>query len=144
MAYIKRLVESSSPSAAVIISVAFMLFFGFLMTRVTKKLKLPNVTAYILIGILIGPYALDLVPMSVIDGMDFLSDIAVALIAFVTGEFFRVKVLKRNGLRVVIIALLEATAASVLVFILTHVILDLRPEISFVLTALAALTAPRP
>ena len=128
MDFLQRLVDGSSPSAAVIISVAFMLLFGFLMTRVTKKLRLPNVTAYILIGILIGPYVLDLVPTSVIDGMDFLSDIAVSLIAFVTGEFFRIGVLKRNGIRVVVIALLEATVASVLVFVLTHVVLGLRPS----------------
>ena len=136
------MLDSASPSASVIIAVAFMLIFGFLMTRVTKKLKLPNVTAYILVGILIGPYALDLVPSAVIDGMDFLSDIAVALIAFVTGEFFRVSMLRKNGLRAVLIALSEATAAAVLVFLLTHVVLGLRPEISVVLTALASITAP--
>lgn len=49
-------------SSQVIISVALMLFLGFAMTRLTKKLRLPNVTAYILCGILIGPYCLDLVP----------------------------------------------------------------------------------
>ena len=46
-------IQSTSSVATVIISVAFMLFFGFLLTRVTKRLKLPNVTAYILAGILI-------------------------------------------------------------------------------------------
>ena len=66
----------------VIISVALMLFSGFLLTRVTKRLRLPNVTAYIVAGILIGPYGLNLVPQRIIDGTDFLSDIALAFIAF--------------------------------------------------------------
>ena len=65
----------TSQVASIIISVAFMLLFGFAMTRITKLLKLPNVTAYILAGILIGPYCLGLIPQRIIDGMDFLSDI---------------------------------------------------------------------
>lgn len=139
---IHRLLAKASPSARVIIAVALMLFFGFLMTRLTKRLKLPNVTAYILVGILIGPYVLDLVPSEVSNGMDFLADIAVALIAFSAGEFFRFSALRRNGAKAVLIALLESTAASLLVFLLTHFLLGLRPEITVVLTALAAITAP--
>ena len=46
----------TSNVAMIIISVSVMLFGGFAMTRITKKLKLPNVTAYILTGILLGPY----------------------------------------------------------------------------------------
>ena len=45
-----------------IISIALMLAAGFLMTRITKKLRLPNVTAYIVGGILAGPYVLNLIP----------------------------------------------------------------------------------
>lgn len=85
--------------ATVIISIALMLFLGFSMTRLTKKLRLPNVTAYIITGILIGPYCLDLIPRTVIDGMDFLSDIALAFIAFSTGEFFRLSTLRKNGMK---------------------------------------------
>ena len=61
-----------------------MLFSGFAMTRLTKLARLPNVTGYILAGILIGPYVLNLVPQRIIDGTDFLSDIALAFIAFQT------------------------------------------------------------
>ena len=95
-------------SSQVIISVALMLFLGFAMTRLTKKLRLPNVTAYILCGILIGPYCLDLVPAQVIEGMDFLSDIALAFIAFSMGEFFRFSTLKKSGGKAAVITLLEA------------------------------------
>ena len=58
---IYELLNIDSPVAMVIISVAFMLFAGFLMTRITKLLKLPNVTAYIVAGILIGPFCLNLI-----------------------------------------------------------------------------------
>ena len=130
------------PVASVIISIALMLFSGFLMTRLTKLLRLPNVTAYILAGILLGPYCLDLVPQRIIDGTDFLSDIALAFIAFSTGEFFKLDVLKRSGMRVVWITVFEAVLASVLVFILTYFVLRLDLAFSVVLAALASATAP--
>ena len=53
---------NTSAVTTVIIPIALMLFLGFTMTRITKQLKLPNVTAYILTGILIGPYCLNLIP----------------------------------------------------------------------------------
>ncbi len=128
--------------ASVIISIALMLFLGFLMTRLTKKLRLPNVTAYIVTGILIGPYCLDLIPQTVIDGMDFLSDIALAFIAFSTGEFFRLSTLRKNGMKVVVITVLEALMATVVVFIVTYFILHIDLAFSVVLAALASATAP--
>ena len=132
----------TSSVASVIISVALILFSGFLMTRITKLLRLPNVTAYIVAGILIGPYCLDLVPQRIIDGTDFLSDIALAFIAFSTGEFFKLSVLKKSGMRVVWITLFEAVLASVFVFILTYFVLRLELAFSIVLAALASATAP--
>lgn len=119
-----------------------MLFGGFAFTRVTKKLRLPNVTAYIITGILIGPYFLNLIPEQVIDGMDFLSDIALAFIAFSTGEFFRFGTLRKNAGKVIVITLFESLLASVLVFLLTYFILKLNFAFSMVLSALAAATAP--
>ena len=128
--------------ALIIMSVAVMLFGGFLMTRITKKLKLPNVTAYIVAGILMGPYVLNLIPTKIIDGMDFLSDIALAFIAFSTGEFFKLAVLKKNGGKVIVITLFESLMASVVIFIVMFCILRLNLAFSIVLAALAAATAP--
>ena len=131
-----------SPVTMVIISVAIMLISGFLMTRITKKLRLPNVTAYIVAGILIGPFCLRLVPQTVIDGTEFLADIALAFIAFSTGEFFRLSAVKKNGMKVVLITLAEALTATLAVFILTYFVLGLNLAFSVVLAALASATAP--
>src|SRR5699024_6081592 len=108
-----------SAAAAVVISIALMLFTGFAATRVTKRLRLPDVTASILSGILLGPCCLGLVPQTVIDGMDFLPDVALAFIAFSTGEFFQFSTLKKNGLRVVVVTVAESLLASAAVFVLT-------------------------
>lgn len=142
---LNRIVENAvatSSVASVIISIALMLFLGFLMTRLTKKLRLPNVTAYIVTGILIGPYCLDLIPQNVIGGMDFLSDIALAFIAFSTGEFFKLSTLRKNGMKVVVITVLEALMATVVVFVVTYFILGVDLAFSIVLAALASATAP--
>ena len=132
----------SNSIASVIISIALMLFLGFAMTRVTKYLRLPNVTAYIITGILIGPYCLNLVPETFIAGTDFLSDIALAFIAFSTGEFFRITTLKQNGMKIVILTMLEACMATVVVFIVTYFLLGINISFSIVLSALASATAP--
>ena len=139
---LSSLIANTSPVAGVIISVALMLFSGFAMTRLTKLARLPNVTGYILAGILIGPYVLNLVPQHIIDGTDFLSDIALAFIAFSTGEFFKLSVLKKSGMKVVWITIFEAVLASVFIFILTFFVLRLDLAFSIVLAALASATAP--
>ena len=134
--------QNTSSAAAVIMSVALMLFSGFIATRLTKRLRLPDVTAYIVSGILIGPYCLNFVPLRIIDGMDFLPDIALAFIAFSTGEFFKVSVLKKNGLKVVVITVLEACLTSVFIFVVACFVLGLNFAFSIVLAALASATAP--
>ena len=137
----QRIFGIESPAAMVIITISLMLFCGFAMTRLTKLLKLPNVTAYIITGILLGPYVLDAVPKEIVDGTEFLSDIALAFIAFSTGEFFRLNVLKKNGAKVLIITLAEALFSAAAVFGVLYGILRVELAFSIVLSALAAATA---
>lgn len=142
MSWIEKIDITGSSASVAVISISTILLLGFLMTRITKKLRLPNVTAYITAGILIGPYCLNLIPQSIIKGTAFLPDIALAFIAFGTGEFFKLNKLKSNGLKVTIITLLETFFASALVFAVTFLILKLNFAFSIVLSALAAATAP--
>jgi len=125
-----------------IFSISIMLLAGFLISRITKKLKLPNVTAYILAGILIGPYALNLIPARFVENSGFLPDIALAFIAFGIGEFFRTDTLKKSGLKVFIITLCETLLSAGLVLILCLGIFKLPLVFSIVMAALAATTAP--
>ncbi len=133
--------NETAPVAVTIIALSLMMMLAFLMTRVTKLARLPNVTAYIVTGILIGPYVLDLIPRRVIDGTAFLPDIALAFIAFSTGEFFRLDALKKSGWGVIVLTLSEALLASLLVFLAAYYGLGLPPAFTVVLSALAAATA---
>ena len=134
--------NDESGIAVTIISIALMLACGFLMTRVTKKLRLPSVTGYIVGGILAGPFCLNLIPQKVIEGSAFLPDIALAFIAFGTGEFFRLSSLRNNGGKVVMITIFESVAAAILVFVTCFFFLGLDFSFSLVLGALATATAP--
>ena len=141
MERIREILSALSPTATIILSVSLMLFVGFAATRLTKLVKLPNVTAYILTGVLLGPYCLKLVPESVVNGMDFLSDITLAFISFNMGEFLRFEVLKKNAVRVLVITLLEAMLAAVGVFAVLYFLLGLPLPLTVVLAAMAAPTS---
>lgn len=134
--------HEGSPASVAVMTVALMLMFGFAFTRITKLLKLPNVTAYIITGILIGPYCLNLVPDSIADATSFLPNIALAFIAFSTGQFFRLNALRGNGAKVLVITVLESCVASLFVFVASYWVLGLDLAFSAVIAALASATAP--
>lgn len=134
--------QSTSPVSVVVLSIAIILAAGFLATRITKLLKLPNVTAYVVAGMIIGPFCLKAVPQKVIDGSAFVSDVALAFIAFSAGEFFRFSSFKGKGRQLIIITLFESLTASLFVFVLTYFVLGLGTAFSLVLSALASATAP--
>ncbi len=149
---IEKIISSwgiDSKTAAIIISIALLLMLGFLMTRITKRLKLPNVTAYILVGVLLVPIwkiipagITGIIPDKVLNGMDFLSDIALAFIAFSAGEYFKISELRKSGLRILIITLCEALLAFILVFVICAFALGIDISFSLVLATLASATAP--
>lgn len=74
--------------------------------------------------------------------MSFLADIALAFIAFSTGEFFKMSTLKKNGGKNIVITVFEALLASIVVFLVMYFALGLSLPFSIVLGALAAATAP--
>lgn len=134
--------HSHDAATSAMISISLMLLGGFLLTRLTKKLKMPNVTAYIAAGILLGPYCLDFIPGNIISGMGFLADIALAFVAFGTGQFISIESLKKNGPKVVVITLIQSAVSSVCVFLVMNRILNLSLELSMILASLAPAVSP--
>ena len=94
-----------SETTSVLLTLSIMLFVSFGMTRVTKKLKLPNVSGYIIAGILIGPSVLHLLPDELIAHMDFISDVALTFIAFGVGQFFKRETMRELGWKIIVITL---------------------------------------
>ena len=139
---------------------AILLLAALLSTRLMKVLKLPNVTGYIVTGIIMGPFVFGVlfnnftyegikesVIFNYVNRLGWVSQVALGFIAFSIGTSFKASVLKTVGKRVIIITILEALAASIFVLIallVTHFIMPDRVPLSLVLTlaAIASATAP--
>ena len=135
--------------------IAVALFAGLLMTRLFVKLHLPDVTAYLVAGIIIGPSVLGRlgIPGLVfnstdqVDSLSMISDVALGFIAFAIGHEFRLSALKQTGRQAVIIGILQAMVTTVFVdiaLVALHFIMpDLLPmPVAVTLGAIAAATAP--
>ena len=133
---------SMGRETVILLSLAVILLAGFLLTRLTRLFRLPNVTGYILAGILIGPGVLGLVPAETVQSMDFVSDIALSFIAFGVGRFFRRETLRETGGKVIAITILEAMAAGILVAVSMYFLFDMDLAFSVLLGAIATATAP--
>lgn len=128
--------------SVILLTLSLILFSGFAVTRITKYLKLPNVSGYILAGVLIGPSVLYLVPEHILSEMGFISDIALAFIAFGVGKFFKKKVFVQAGVKVIIITLFEALFAGILVTFSMYFLFRQDLLFSLLLGAIATATAP--
>ena len=129
-------------TTTILLSVSIILLAGFLLTRITKLAKLPNVTGYIVAGVLIGPYVLKLIPREMVDNMSFISDIALAFIAFGIGRYFKKETFKETGLGVIAITVMESLLAGIFVAFSIHYIFHLNWSFCLLLGAIATATAP--
>ena len=138
-----------------LLCVALALFVGLLSSRLMKLLRLPNVTGYLLSGILFGPFVLGKFiggwsvdnAQTNINAIKWISEIALGFIAFTIGCSFRKEAIQHVGKRVVIITLFEALGGAVLTIgalLIAHIFLKDQLPISLILTfgAIACATAP--
>lgn len=128
--------------SVILVALFVILLCGFFTTRITKRLGLPNVSAYIIAGILIGPHLLNIIPENLVNGMCFVSDIALAFIAFGVGRFFKKETVKKTGAAVVLITLFESLLAGALVTAAMYFVFRLDFNLSLLLGAIATATAP--
>ncbi len=136
-----------------VISIA--LLAGLFMSRVAKMVKLPAVTAYLVAGILIGPFCLGRLQipglgfnsLDQVRSLGIISDAAMGFIAFSIGNEFRLSQLKKNGVQATIVGICESTGACILVnavLIGLHFLMPDKLSLSTAITlgAIAAATAP--
>lgn len=125
------------------------------MTRLFKKLKLPSVTAYLIAGVLIGPYCLGRLhvggfgfsSMEDVEALGIIAEVALGFIAFSIGNEFRVDELKKTGKQALIIGVFQAVVACLLVDIALYVVHLIMPQVItlpqvLTLGAIATATAP--
>lgn len=139
----------------ILLSVSIAVLAGLLMTRAFKPFKLPSVTAYLIAGVLIGPYflgslhinGLGFVSEEAVSVLSLVSEVALAFIAFSIGSEFRLEELKKTGKQAFVIGIFQALAATVLVdlaLFAVHLMMPDKLSIAQVITlgAIATATAP--
>ena len=124
-----------------LVYIAILLAAGLLCGRIVKLVKLPNVTGYLIAGLLLGPYVFKVIPTDVVEDFSVVSEMALAFIAFTIGLTFKKSYFKKVGAMPVIIAFAEALIA---VFLVQSVLIlcGFDKSLSIVLGAIAAATAP--
>ncbi len=138
-----------------LLSVSIAMLAGLMMTRAFKPFKLPSVTAYLIAGVLIGPFCLGaagikgigFVSEEAVSELTLISEVALGFIAFSIGNEFRLKDLKSTGMQATIIGIVQALTATFLVdiaLLAVHFIMPDRLTIPQAITlgAIAAATAP--
>lgn len=124
-----------------LLSMAAAIALGLLLTRIAKKINLPNVTAYLVAGLAVGPYCLNLFDQDALAGVAQITSVALGFIAFSIGGEFKWESLKRVGTKAVIITLFQALAALALVDIVL-LVFGFDVPLSITLGAIATATAP--
>ena len=139
----------------ILLSLSVAILAGLLMTRLAKPLGLPSVTAYLVAGVLIGPFCLGrlgieglgFTSMAEVDRLSLVSDVALGFIAFSIGNEFRLSQLRQTGRQATVIGIVQALSATVLVdlaLLVFHLLFPqlLNVEQAITLGAIATATAP--
>ena len=141
-------------TASILLSLSIALLAGLLLSRLVKLVKLPAVTAYLIAGVLIGPFALGALNIKGIgittdqlEGFGIISDVALGFIAFSMGNEFRLAQLKKIGKQATIIGIFQALFTTIIVdaaLILLHLAMPdkLTLPAAIVLGSVATATAP--
>ena len=138
-----------------LVLLAVCLIGGLLFSRVTKKMHLPAVTAYLVAGLLLGPFCLGRMnipglgfqSLAQVDSMKIITQTALGFIAFTIGNEFRMSQLKATGAKAITIGILQAVITTLVVDAALIVLHILQPSVislscAITLGAIAAATAP--
>ncbi len=138
-----------------LLSLSVSIFAGLMLSRVAKLAKLPAVTAYLVAGILVGPYVLGsfgikglgFISMADVNSYSIISDVALGFIAFMIGNEFRLSQLKKTGKQATVIGIFQAVITTIVVdaaLIGLHFVMPdvLSLPTAITLGAVASATAP--
>lgn len=143
-----------SATASILLSLSIALLSGLLLSRLAKKIQLPAVTAYLVAGVLIGPFLLGRIGVpgigitaEQIEGLGIIADVALGFIAFSMGNEFRLAQLKKIGKQATVIGIFQALFTTLVVDVFLISLHFMMPDklslaAAIVLGAVATATAP--
>lgn len=122
--------------------IAIVLVVGWLGGKAAKRLKLPNVSGYLVFGLLIGPSFTKCLNSSDLESFLVISEFALAAVAFSIGSEFVMKDMMKLGKSIFVITLAEVLGAIILVFLVCYYIFDQNFVFSIITASMSAATAP--
>ncbi|CAM3675226.1 cation:proton antiporter [Erysipelothrix urinaevulpis] len=126
----------------IFIKLALLLVFGLLGARVAHRLRLPNVTGYLIGGLFLGPSFLKVITASDVPMVNFINEIALSAIAFNIGGAFLYKDFKKLGKEIFMITVAEVVGVVAVVFIIMYFIMGQHFVFSLIVASMSAATAP--
>ncbi len=126
----------------ILLKLSILIFAGVLGGRIANRFGLPNVSGYIIGGLLVGPSVFNVIQSGESSNYNIINDIALAAIAFSIGSEFLLEDVKKMGKDIVIIAFAEVIGAVLLVFLVMYVIFKQPLAFSLVIASMSAATAP--
>lgn len=127
---------------SIVFFLGFILLAGFGAGKLINYLKLPAVTGYLLIGLLVGPSLLGLVSAETMELLAPINTIALSIIAFLIGDEFSFKQLKKCGKSAILIAIFEVLGAFACVTLTLHFLAGVELYIALIFGAISSATAP--
>lgn len=127
---------------SILFYLAIILLIAIFVSKILSKLKLPNVTGYLIAGLLIGPSMLGIIPKNVVSQFGIISEVALAFIAYNMGSEFNLAELKKMSKGVLVITIFQSLAAMVCVMISMMLLFNQPFSFSLVLGAISCATAP--
>lgn len=124
------------------LKIAIIILFGIAGGKVSKRLNLPNVTGYLLAGLLLGPSFLKVVDPSDAGIIEFVNEFALGIIAFAIGGEFFLPDLKKLGKDVFVITVMEVVGVLAIVFVMMRYVLGQSFVFSIIIASMSAATAP--
>jgi Kef-type K+ transport system membrane component KefB len=124
-----------------ILGIGIILVFGLFSGKFAEKIKTPAITAYLILGIVVGPFVLGLVPASILGFSGVISHIALSFIAFSIGQNFSKQTFQQVGRQVMWISVLEALGACA-VTVIALLCFGVAKHLALVFGAIAAASAP--
>lgn len=128
-------------SDKILFDIAIVMLSALICGRLVKHINMPNVTGYLIAGLILGPFLTNLIPADMVTNFSVASDMALGFIAFSIGSEFKISYFKKVGAAPIVIACCESFGA-VLIVTLTCILLKFPLPLAILLGAIAAATAP--
>ncbi len=126
----------------ILLKLSIVLAVGIIGGKLASLVKLPNISGYLVMGLLLGPSLFNLITPEETKSLEIISELALSFIAFSIGSEFLLKDMLKYGKKIFVITVAEVLGAILLVFVVMYVIFAQDFAFSIVIASMSAATAP--